>query len=82
MLLQKTGLWAYLKPKILMDVLKQMLAEQQANLAELSSEVQRKEVTPVRVVRLIKIVSREVEILERMLKVLESINDRLHRLSK
>jgi len=64
-----------------MDVLKQMLAEQQSNLAELSSEVQRKEVTRVRVVRLIKIVSREVEILERMVKVLESIDDRLQRLS-
>ena len=63
-----------------MDNLKRMLAEQHAALSDLSSELQRKEVTPARVVRLMKIVSREVDILERMAKIFEAVDARLQRI--
>ena len=54
-----------------MEQLKQLLTLQHRELEDLSSEVQRKEITPARIIRLMKIVQRNVEICERIVAVLE-----------
>ena len=56
-----------------MKILKDMLAEQRRNLEDLSNEVQRREVSPARVIRLMKIVSRNVDVLERMAAIIEAV---------
>ena len=56
-----------------MKILKDMLAEQRRNLEDLSNEVQRREVSPARVIRLMKIVSRNVDVLERMAAIIETV---------
>jgi hypothetical protein len=56
-----------------MQQLKRMLGQQHNDLEELTSELQRKEVTPDRVIRLIKIVRRNLELLERMAAVLDAM---------
>lgn len=63
-----------------METLKQLVAEQHKNLAELSLEFQRKEVTPARVVRLMRLVTRNVEIIDRVTRLLESMDARLAKL--
>ena len=50
-----------------------MLAEQQRHTEALTTEVQRKDITPARVARLMKIVSRNLEIIERLIHVVEAI---------
>lgn len=45
--------------------------QQHRELDDLSSEVQRKEITPARIIRLMKIVQRNVEICERIVSILE-----------
>ena len=60
-----------------MQTLKQMLAEQHRNLDELSLEFQRKEVTPARVVRLMKLVKRNVELVDRMVLLLDEAERRI-----
>ena len=56
-----------------MQQIKQMLALQHQDLDELMSEVQRKEVTPARITRLLKMVKRNAEILERLVAVLDAM---------
>jgi hypothetical protein len=56
-----------------MHKLKAMLKEQDRALDDLSSELQRREVTPDRVVRLVKIVSSNVLIMQRMADLLERL---------
>ena len=53
------------------EQLRQLLSQQHRELDDLSSEVQRKEITPARIIRLMKIVQRNVEISERIVSVLE-----------
>ena len=60
-----------------MQTLKQMLAEQHRNLDELSLEFQRKEVTPARVVRLMKLVKRNVDLVDRMVLLLDEAERRI-----
>ena len=60
-----------------METLKQMLAEQHRSLDELSLEFQRKEVTAARVVRLMKLVKRNVDLMDRVVLVLDDIEGRL-----
>ncbi len=57
-----------------MEHIKALLKQQHRELEELTSEVQRKEVTPARVIRLMKIVQRNVELSERIVSILESIS--------
>lgn len=57
--------------------MKKMLAEQRASLQELTSEIQRKEVTPSRIVRLIKIVFMNIEAVERLAVIVERMQVRL-----
>lgn len=54
-----------------MEQLKALLKQQHRDLDELTSEVQRKEITPQRIIRLMKIVQRSVEISERIVAILE-----------
>lgn len=54
-----------------MQQLKRLLAQQHKDLDELATEVQRKEITPDRIVRLMKIVQRSVEISERIVTIME-----------
>lgn len=54
-----------------MEQLKDLLKQQHRDLHDLSSEVQRKEITPARIIRLMKIVQRNVEISERIVSILE-----------
>jgi hypothetical protein len=54
-----------------MERLREMLADQHRLLNDLSAELQRREVTPERVVRLVKIVGGNVRILEHMATILE-----------
>ena len=56
-----------------MQQLKRMLAQQHNDLEELMSELQRKEITPDRIIRLVKIVRRNVELMERMSALLEAM---------
>jgi hypothetical protein len=56
-----------------MQQLKRMMKEQHRDLENLASEVQRKEITPDRIIRLMKIVKRNVEIIERITAVLEEM---------
>ena len=56
-----------------MEYIKALLKQQHRELAELTSEVQRKEVTPARVIRLMKIVQRNVELSERIVNILEQM---------
>jgi hypothetical protein len=65
-----------------METLKQMLAEQHRSLDELSLEFQRKEVTPARVVRLMKLVKRNVDLMDRVVLLLDDAEDRLKRLEQ
>ena len=60
-----------------MQTLKQMLAEQHRNLDELSLEFQRKEVTPARVVRLMKLVKRNVDLVDRVVLLLDEAERRI-----
>jgi hypothetical protein len=60
-----------------MQELRRMLDEQHRLLNDLSAELQRKEVTPQRVVRLMKIVSGNVRILERLMIVVERLSNQL-----
>jgi hypothetical protein len=53
------------------EQLKDLLRQQHRELNDLSSEVQRKEITPARIIRLMKIVQRNVEINERIVSILE-----------
>jgi hypothetical protein len=53
------------------EQLRQLLTQQHRELEDLSAEVQRKEITPARIIRLMKIVQRNVEICERIVSVLE-----------
>ena len=54
-----------------MEKLRDLLRQQHRDLEDLSSEVQRKEITPARIIRLMKIVQRNVEISERIVSILE-----------
>lgn len=54
-----------------MERIKALLKQQHRELDELTSEVQRKEVTPARIIRLMKIVQRNVELSERIVTMLE-----------
>lgn len=54
-----------------MEQLRELLVQQHRELDDLSSEVQRKEITPARIIRLMKIVQRNVEICERIVSILE-----------
>ena len=54
-----------------MYAIKRMLKEQHQDLDDLTSEVQRREITPERVIRLMKVVRRNVQIIERMATVLD-----------
>lgn len=54
-----------------MERLKALLKQQHSDLEDLSSEVQRKAITPARIIRLMKIVQRNVEINERIVALLE-----------
>jgi hypothetical protein len=54
-----------------LEYIKALLKQQHRELDELTSEVQRKEVTPARVIRLMKIVQRNVELCERIVTLLE-----------
>ena len=56
-----------------MEYIKALLKQQHRELDELTSEVQRKEVTPARVIRLMKIVQRNVELSERIVNILEQM---------
>ena len=56
-----------------MQQLRKMLSQQHQDLEELTSELQRKEITPIRVIRLIKIVRRNVELLDRIATVMEAM---------
>ena len=51
--------------------LKALLKEQNADLDQLATEVQRKEITAERVTRLIKLVQRNAEISERIVALME-----------
>ena len=55
----------------LVQQLRDLLKQQHRDLDDLSSEVQRKEITPERIIRLIKIVQRNAEISERIVSILE-----------
>ena len=57
-----------------MEQLKALLKQQHRDLEDLASEIQRKEVTPARMIRLIKIVQRNAEISERLVSALERID--------
>jgi hypothetical protein len=65
-----------------MQTLKEMLAEQHRNLDELSLEFQRKEVTPARVVRLMKLVKRNVDLIDRIVLLLDQNDQRISDLQK
>ena len=54
-----------------MEQLKELLKLQHRELDDLSAEVQRKEITPARFVRLMKIVRRNVEISQRIVAIME-----------
>jgi hypothetical protein len=54
-----------------MEQLKGLLKQQHDDLNELSAEVQRKEITPSRIIRLMKMVERNVEITEHIVSILE-----------
>jgi hypothetical protein len=56
-----------------LEYIKALLKQQHRELEELTSEVQRKEVTPARVIRLMKIVRRNVELSERIVTILEQM---------
>ena len=51
--------------------LKALLKEQHADLSQLATEVQRKEITAERLTRLVKLVQRNVEISERIVSLME-----------
>lgn len=57
--------------KASMRQLKALLKQQHKDLDELATEVQRKEITPDRVIRFMKIVQRNVEICERIVALME-----------
>ena len=54
-----------------MQQIKALLKQQHADLDDLATEVQRKEITPDRVIRFMKIVQRNVEISERIVALIE-----------
>jgi hypothetical protein len=54
-----------------MEQLKGLLKQQHQHLEELSTEIQRKEITQSRVLRLMRMVQRNVEITERIVEILE-----------
>lgn len=56
-----------------MQQLKRMLNQQHQDLEELTSELQRKEITPDRLIRLIKVVRNNMEVIVRMASVLEAM---------
>jgi hypothetical protein len=56
------------------EYIKALLKQQHRELEDLMSEVQRKEVTPARVIRLMKIVRRNVELTERVVAILERMD--------
>jgi hypothetical protein len=65
-----------------METLKQMLADQHRNLDDLSLEFQRKEVSPARVVRLMTLVKRNVLLMDRVVQLLDDVEERLQRLER
>jgi hypothetical protein len=54
-----------------MEQLRDLLRQQHRDLADLASEFQRKDITPARIIRLMKLVQRNVEISERIVSILE-----------
>ncbi len=60
-----------------METIRKLLAEQRAGLQELTSEIQRKEVTPSRIVRLMKIVSMNIEAMERLASIVDRLQLKL-----
>jgi hypothetical protein len=51
--------------------IKALLKQQHADLEELAKEVQRREITPERMIRFMKIVQRNVEVSERIVSLIE-----------
>ena len=58
-----------------MEQLRELLKQQHRDLNDLASEFQRKEITPARIIRLMKIVQRNVDISERIVSMLEKSKD-------
>lgn len=54
-----------------MERLRALLKQQDRDLTELAAEVERKEITRDRIIRLMKIVQRNLEISERIVAILE-----------
>ena len=54
-----------------MRQLKALIRQQQKDLDDLSTEIQRKQVTPERIVRLMKMVQRNLEISDRIVAIME-----------
>ena len=57
-----------------MEQLKALIKQQNRDIEDLASEFQRKDITPARILRLLKIVQRNVELNERMIGVIERMN--------
>lgn len=57
-----------------MDQLKELIKQQHRDLNDLASEFQRKDITPARILRLMKLVQRNVEISERIVSMLERVS--------
>jgi hypothetical protein len=55
-----------------MEQLKLLVKQQHRDIEDLASEFQRKEITPARILRLLKIVQRNVELSERLIGILEA----------
>jgi hypothetical protein len=57
-----------------MEQLKALIKQQNRDIEDLASEFQRKDITPARILRLLKIVQRNVELNERMIGVIERMS--------
>jgi hypothetical protein len=55
-----------------LDDVKALLRDQKRDIQDLSAELQRKEITPVRILRLMKIVARNADMMDRLVGYLES----------
>lgn len=59
------------RPSHGLDEVKNLLREQRRDIEDLTAELQRKEITPVRILRLMKIVARNADIMDRIISVLD-----------
>ena len=60
------------RPSAALEEVKGLLREQRRDIEDLSDELQRKDITPVRILRLLKIVARNTDMMDRIVGILGS----------